>query len=77
MAQDNVDPMVSSRDAEVKRLLGSEGDFGKGLGHVNGCAAQIIRAVGNDGEIFERNVGSGSRLKKARLHNLWHKGGLQ
>ena len=59
-------------------MLGSEGDFRKGLGHVNGCAAQIIRAVGNDGEIFERNVGTGSRLKIARgLNRLWNQGGLQ
>jgi general L-amino acid transport system substrate-binding protein len=78
VTQDNVDQMVSSTDPSVKLLLGREGDFGKGLGLANDFAAQIIKAVGNYGEIFERNVGSTSRLKIARgLNNLWSKGGLQ
>jgi general L-amino acid transport system substrate-binding protein len=39
---------------------------------------KVIKAVGNYGEIFERNVGSESRLKIERgLNNLWNKGGLQ
>jgi general L-amino acid transport system substrate-binding protein len=78
VTQDNVEQMVNSTDPSIKLLLGSEGDFGKGLGLNNDFAAQIIKAVGNYGEIFERNVGSVSRLKIARgLNNLWNKGGLQ
>jgi len=78
VTQDNVEQMRGSTDVDVKLLLGSDGDFGQGLGLVSDFAAQIIKAVGNYGEIFERNVGSGSRLKIARgLNNLWNKGGLQ
>jgi general L-amino acid transport system substrate-binding protein len=78
ITQANVDQMLGSGDTDVRLLLGKEGDFGKGLGLDADFAARIIKAVGNYGEIFERNVGSGSRLKIARgLNNLWNKGGLQ
>jgi general L-amino acid transport system substrate-binding protein len=74
----NVDQMADSADPDIRRLLGKDADFGKGLGLDNDFAVKIIKAVGNYGEIFERNVGSGSRLKIARgLNNLWTKGGLQ
>ena len=63
---------------DVKRLLGKEGDYGKGLGLDNDWAYRIIKQVGNYGEIFDRNVGAGSRLKIERgRNNLWTKGGLQ
>ena len=58
--------------------MGSEGSFGLDLGLDNEFAAKLIKAVGNYGEIFERNVGSGSRLKIERgLNRLWKNGGLQ
>jgi hypothetical protein len=60
------------------RLLGIEGDFGKRLGLDKDFAVKVIKAVGNYGELFERNVGSGSRLKMDRgLNRLWNNGGLQ
>ena len=78
VTQANVDQIGISGDPDIKRLLGKEGDFGKGLGLDNNFAARIISAVGNYGEIFERNVGSGSRLRITRgLNNLWNKGGMQ
>jgi len=78
VTQSNVEQMASSRDPAVRHLLGKEGQFGSGLGLANDFAVRVIGAVGNYGEIFERNVGSGSRLKIARgLNNLWNKGGLQ
>jgi general L-amino acid transport system substrate-binding protein len=78
VTQDNVDQMLGSNDQGVKLLLGREGSFGKELGLDNEFAVRIVKAVGNYGEIFERNVGSVSRLKIARgLNNLWNKGGLQ
>jgi general L-amino acid transport system substrate-binding protein len=78
VTQANVDEMLQSANPEVRRLLGVEGDFGKGLGLDNGFTAKIVKAVGNYGEIFERNVGSDSRLKIARgLNNLWNRGGIQ
>ena len=52
--------------------------FGEGMGLANDWVVNIIKAVGNYGEIFERNVGAGSPLKIARgLNALWNKGGLQ
>jgi general L-amino acid transport system substrate-binding protein len=78
VTQGNVDQMLNATNPGVKLLLGKVGDFGKGLGLDNDFAVRIVKAVGNYGEIFERNVGSVSRLKIARgLNNLWNKGGLQ
>ncbi len=74
----NVMAQVNSTNPEIKRLLGSEGKFGEATGLTNDWAVRIIRHVGNYGEIFETNVGSGSRLKIARgQNNLWTNGGLQ
>jgi general L-amino acid transport system substrate-binding protein len=78
VTQANVDQMLGSAKPDVRRLLGKEGDFGKGLGLDNAWAYRIVKQVGNYGEAFERNVGSGSRLKIDRgLNALWTKGGLQ
>ena len=78
VTQANVDQMVDSTEPDIKLLLGTEGDFGKGLGLDKDFAVRIVKSVGNYGEIFERNVGSSSRLKIARgVNNLWTKGGLQ
>ena len=74
----NVEEMLGSANPEIKRLLGKEGDFGKGLGLDNAWAYRIVKELGNYGEIFERNVGAGSRLKIDRgLNRLWTRGGLQ
>jgi general L-amino acid transport system substrate-binding protein len=78
VTQANVDQMKTSDNPEIKRLLGAEGDFGKGIGLENDWVVRIIKGVGNYGEIFERNVGQGSPLKIARGKNaLWSQGGLQ
>ena len=74
----NVDDQLKSDNPDVKRLLGTEGKHGEGLGLTNDWAVRIIKHVGNYGESFERNVGQGSQLKIARgLNALWTKGGLQ
>jgi general L-amino acid transport system substrate-binding protein len=74
----NVDEKLKSDNPEIRRLLGVEGDFGKGLGLTNDWAYRIIKAVGNYGESFDRNVGDGSPIKiKRGLNALWNKGGLQ
>src|SRR5690349_10819855 len=74
----NVDDQLKSDNPDVKRLLGTEGKHGEGLGLTNDWAVRIIKHVGNYGEAFERNVGQGSPLKIARgLNALWNKGGLQ
>jgi general L-amino acid transport system substrate-binding protein len=74
----NVDKMLASTAPDIKRLLGKEGSYGKDMGLDNDWAVRIIKQVGNYGEIFDRNVGAGSRLKIDRgLNRLWKDGGLQ
>jgi general L-amino acid transport system substrate-binding protein len=74
----NVEEMKNSANPEVARFMGKEGDFGTGIGLTNEWAAQIVKHVGNYGEMFERNLGESSQLKIARGKNaLWSKGGLQ
>jgi general L-amino acid transport system substrate-binding protein len=74
----NVDQIVaSSTDPNVKRLLGKEGDLGKGLGLPNDYALRIVKKVGNYGEMYDRNIGPKSTLKLDRGQNkLWKDGGL-
>jgi general L-amino acid transport system substrate-binding protein len=78
IAQGNVDGMrASSTDPVVQRILGTSEDTGKLLGLDKDWAYRAIKAVGNYGEIFERNVGPKSPLKLPRgANNLWNKGGL-
>ncbi|MEA3353555.1 MAG: amino acid ABC transporter substrate-binding protein [Campylobacterota bacterium] len=76
----NVDKMAkSSKNPEVKRILGSTGKIGENLKLDAKWAYNIVKQVGNYGESFERNVGMDSPLKiKRGLNNLWTtKGGLQ
>ncbi len=74
----NIDEMAKSTNPEVKRFVGTEGSYGEQLGLTKDWAVRIIKLVGNYGEFFERNVGSGSPLKIDRgLNKLWNKGGLQ
>jgi general L-amino acid transport system substrate-binding protein len=78
VTQANVDEKLKSDNPSVRRLLGVEGNFGEGLGLTNDWAYRIIKAVGNYGESFERNVGMGSPIKIRRgLNALWNQGGLQ
>ena len=73
----NIDEMKMSSKQNIRRLLGLEGVKGTGLGLSDDWAYQIIRQVGNYGEVFERNVGSGSPLGIDReLNALWSRGGL-
>ncbi len=74
----NVDKMLESTNPDVRRILGKEGEFGKGIGLSNDWAYQIVKQLGNYGEIFDATVGAGSRINIARgQNNLWTKGGLQ
>ena len=74
----NVEAMKTSSNPEIRRLLGLEGIKGEGLKLSADWAYQIVRQVGNYGEVFERNVGQGSALKIRRgLNALWRDGGIQ
>ncbi len=74
----NIDEKKTSDNPEIKRFVGAEGDFGTGIGLTNEWAYNIIKNVGNYGEIFDANVGPSTKLGIARgLNNLWSKGGIQ
>ncbi len=78
VTQANVDEKLKAANPEIKRLLGTEGDFGAGLGLTKDWAYRVIKLVGNYGEVFERNVGANSKLKIQRgLNALWNNKGLQ
>jgi general L-amino acid transport system substrate-binding protein len=76
--QKNVEEMAKSDKPELKRAMGTDGNLGEQLGLTKDWIIRIVKAVGNYGESFERNVGAGSKLGIARgLNNLWNKGGIQ
>ena len=78
ITQKNVDEKAKSDNPELKRVLGSDGNLGEQLGLTKDWVVRIVKAVGNYGESFDRNVGTGSKLGIARgLNNLWNKGGIQ
>lgn len=74
----NIDEALKSKKPDVMRLVGTEGAYGEDLGLSKDWAARIIRHVGNYGEVYERNVGDGSKLKIPRgLNQIWSAGGIQ
>jgi len=76
--QKNVDEMAKSDKPELRRVFGSDGNLGEQLGLTKDWVSRIVKAVGNYGESFDRNVGAGSKLGIARgLNQLWNKGGIQ
>jgi general L-amino acid transport system substrate-binding protein len=78
VTQKNTEEMSKGTNPEVRRLLGAEGNYGGNLGLTQDWALRIIKNVGNYGEVFDRNLGEGSRLKLKRgLNNLYTKGGIQ
>jgi general L-amino acid transport system substrate-binding protein len=78
ITQKNVDDMMKSSNPAIKRFVGTEGNYGEQLGLTKDWAVRIVKAVGNYGEAFERNVGKGSPLKIDRgLNKLWNQGGIQ
>jgi general L-amino acid transport system substrate-binding protein len=73
----NVDEKAKSDDPNVKRLLGVTPGMGKAMGLDEKWAYNLIKQVGNYGEVFDRNVGKDSPLKLERgLNDLWTRGGL-
>jgi general L-amino acid transport system substrate-binding protein len=73
----NVDKMLASKDPRIMRFLGVTEGNGKALGLDEKFAYNIIKQVGNYGEIFERNVGVNTPLGIERgLNALWTNGGL-
>ena len=74
----NVDEALKSNQPEIRRLVGTEGAYGEQLGLTKDWVVRIVKQVGNYGESFDRNVGTGSKLGISRgLNRLWTKGGIQ
>ena len=71
----NIDAFMDSKDPDIRRLLGLEGDMGKALGLDNKWAYNVVKQVGNLGEVWDRNIAP-MGLKRG-INNLWSKGGLQ
>ncbi len=73
----NIDEALKSAKPDVRRLLGTEGNYGERMGLTTDWAARVIRLVGNYGEVYERTVGVGSALGIPRgINQLWSKGGI-
>jgi general L-amino acid transport system substrate-binding protein len=74
----NIEEAMKSEKPDVKRLVGTEGNYGERIGLTKDWAARIVRLVGNYGEVFERTVGVDSRLGIPRgINQLWSAGGIQ
>ncbi len=79
VTQGNVDAQLASDNIQIRRMLGVEGEFGQAdLGLSQDFAVDVIRAVGNYGEIYDRYMGpDGDAFTLPRVNNeLWTNGGL-
>jgi general L-amino acid transport system substrate-binding protein len=78
VSSQTIDAALKSTKPDVRRLVGTEENYGEQLGLTKDWAARIVRHVGNYAEVFERNVGTGSRLAIPRgINSLWTNGGIQ
>lgn len=78
VTSENVDEMLNSEDPNIRRLLGVEGDLGAKLGLPNDFVAAAVRATGNYGEIYNRNLGPDTPFALPRgLNELYTNGGIQ
>lgn len=73
----NFDEALKSQKPDVRRFTGAEGGFGRALGLEADWAIRSVKAGGNYAEIYERNLGTGSKLAIPRgLNQLWNMGGV-
>jgi general L-amino acid transport system substrate-binding protein len=77
ISSQTLDDALASTKPEVRRLLGTEGNFGEQMGLTNDWMVRVIRAVGNYAEVYDRNVGLKSKLGIPRgINQLWTNGGI-
>ena len=77
VTQANLAAIKKSDDPVIRRLLGTQRGYGQYLLLADAWAAHVIEAVGNYGEVFERDLGATSAMKLPRGPNsLWTQGGL-
>lgn len=73
----NIDNLKDTGTLDIRRFAGFEANLGQPLGLAKDWAYQIVKQVGNYGEIFDRTLGPGSPLRLDRgVNNLWTRGGL-
>lgn len=78
VTRSKLDAALKSQNPDVKRLVGVDSDYGEQLGLTRDFVVRMVKAVGNYGEIYERNVGVGSKLGIPRgLNEIWSRGGIQ
>lgn len=77
ITKDNVDSFLTSQDPAIKRFLGVDPSLGEAIGLDPKFAYNIVKALGNYGEMFERSLGKGTPYGFERGYNqLWTQGGL-
>jgi len=77
ITKENIDSFLTSEDPAIKRFLGTDPSLGEAIGLDPKFAYNIVKAVGNYGEIFERNIGKGTPVGFERGYNQpWTQGGL-
>jgi general L-amino acid transport system substrate-binding protein len=77
ISSQTLEEALASTKPEVRRLLGAEGNFGEQMGLTNDWMVRVIRAVGNYAEVYDRNVGTKSKLGIPRgINQLWTNGGI-
>jgi general L-amino acid transport system substrate-binding protein len=77
VSKGNLTEMKKSNDPVIQRLLGVQRGYGQFLSLDDAWAARVLEAVGNYGELFERDLGQGSVMRLPRgANNLWTRGGL-
>jgi len=79
ITSENVEEMMTSADPNIARLLGSEGNIGEGLGLSPTFMVDVIKSVGNYGEIYEAHVGADTPIgipREGTLNALWTEGGI-
>lgn len=75
----NLDEALKSTNPSIKRLLGTEGNIGQGMGLTNDFMVRVLKHIGNYGEVYERHVGANTPVgipRDGSLNALWTKGGL-
>jgi len=77
VSSETLNEALKSEEPDVRRLVGTDGNFGEQLGLSKDWVVRIVGLVGNYVEVYDRNVGSKSRLKIPRgLNALWTNGGI-
>lgn len=76
ITSENIDDFFGSNIDDVKNFMGEQGDFGSFIGLSNDFAVNVIRAVGNYGEIYDRHIVPLGVTREGSLNALWTEGGL-